>query len=75
MRDELLALDLPVAPKDALDIQLSGVFTLIRYTRNDAGHPTEREIGRDEAYGNLLLFPQYCKRVYDLIAHFQASPV
>jgi len=75
LRGELLALSLPPELKDALDIQLSGVFTLIRYSRNDAGHPTGQKIDRDTAHGNLLLFPQCCKRVYDLIEHFQRNPV
>ena len=73
LRDELLALSLPPELKDALDIQLSGIFTLIRYTRNDAGHPTGRTIGRDAAHGNILLFPQYYKRANELIEHFQAN--
>jgi hypothetical protein len=71
IRIELLILNLPGDLKDALDIQLSGIFTLIRYSRNDAGHPTGRMIDRDMAHGNLLLFPHYCKRVYDLINYFK----
>ncbi len=75
LRNELFKLTLPSPLYDALDIQLSGIFTLIRYSRNDAGHPTGRVIDRDMAHGNLLLFPQYCKRVYDLIEYFKTHPV
>ena len=75
LRGELIALALPSDLGDALDIQLSGVFTLIRYSRNDAGHPTGQAIDRDVAHGNLLLFPQYCKRVYGLINYFQTNTV
>ncbi len=75
LRDELLTLSLPSELADALDIQLSGIFTLIRYSRNDAGHPTGRAVGRDVAYGNLLLFPQYCTRVYGLIEYFKTNSV
>jgi hypothetical protein len=75
LRKELLALTLPAELGDALDIQLSGIFTLIRYSRNDAGHPTGRTVDRDVAHGNLLLFPQYCKRVYDLIDYFQTASI
>ena len=71
IRDNILAQPFPAPPKDSLDLHLSGVFTLLRYTRNDAGHPTERSIDRQTAYANHLLFPQYCKRVYDLIAHLR----
>jgi len=75
IRDELLALSIPSHLKDALDIQLSGIFTLIRYSRNDAGHPTGRLIDKDLAHGNLLLFPQYVKRVYGLIDYFKNNSV
>lgn len=75
LRNELLALTLTPSLRDALDIQLSGIFTLIRYSRNDAGHPTGRVIDRDMAHANLLLFPSYCKRVYDLIEYFKTHPV
>ena len=75
LREELLKIGLPGELKDALDIQLSGIFTLIRFSRNDAGHPTGRTVDRDLAHGNLLLFPQYCKRVYELIDQFRTNPV
>jgi hypothetical protein len=75
LRNELLAVNLPSSLKDALDIQLSGVFTLIRYSRNDAGHPTGRVVDRDMAHASLLVFPQYCKRVYDLIDYFGTHTV
>lgn len=75
LRNDLLALSLPTELKDALDIQLSGIFTLIRYSRNDAGHPTGRIVDRDMAHGNLLLFSQYCKRVYELTGYFKVNTV
>lgn len=71
VRELLLGQDLTPELKDALDIQLSGIFTLMRYTRNDAGHPTGRVFDRDTAHAGLLLFPQYCKRVYDLVTYLQ----
>lgn len=64
---------LPKAQKDALDTQLSGIFILIRYSRNDAGHPTGQTISRDEAFANLRLFRQYCRRVYSLIEYLRTS--
>ncbi len=75
LRQRLLALALPADLQDALDVQLSGVFTLIRYSRNDAGHPTGRTVDRSVAHGNLLLFPQYCTRVYALMSYFAAHQV
>lgn len=77
IRGELLrpALALPAELGDALDIHLSGIFTLIRYSRNEAGHPTGQSIDRDTVHANLLLFPQYCKRVYRLLAYLRANSV
>jgi hypothetical protein len=75
LREELLGINLPSQIQDSLDIQLSGIFTLLRYSRNDAGHATGRSIDRDMAHANLLLFPHYCKRVYDLIEYFKTNTV
>jgi hypothetical protein len=60
---------------DDLDIQLDGVFNLIRNTRNDAGHPTGVAMDRRRAYANLQLFTPYCKTVYAMISYFQRNPI
>ena len=60
---------------DDLDIQLDGVFNLIRNTRNDAGHPTSTNIDRRLAYANLQLFIPYCSRIYNLIAYFNNNAI
>lgn len=77
IRDELLkpTLGLPTELTDALDIHMSGIFTLIRYSRNEVGHPTGLVVDRDTAHANLLLFPQYCKRIYGLIAYLRTNSV
>jgi hypothetical protein len=75
LRSELLALPLPPDLLDALDIQLSGIFTLIRYSRNDAGHPTGQTVDQEVVHGNLILFPHYCKRVYALMDHISSNPI
>lgn len=75
LRNKLNKLTLPPELADALDIQISGFFTTIRYSRNDAGHPTGRKFNRDEVLGLLHLFPGYCKRVYGLIRYFVNNPV
>ena len=58
-----------------LDVMLDGCFTLIRNCRNEAGHPTGRQIGRDECFANLQLFKAYCKRVYDLVAWLKENRI
>jgi hypothetical protein len=47
-------------PEDA-EIQLAGIYNLIRCQRNDIGHPRSAPpvINRDEAYAYLRLFPSY----------------
>lgn len=74
-RLEPIASRLPGDLGDDLKSMLDGSFHLIRTTRNDAGHPAGKLIDRDTMRGNLLLFPAYCRRVYSLIDHFQATPV
>jgi len=61
--------------KEDLRAELSGTFDLIRKTRNDAGHPTGRQISREEAHNLLLLFPQYCRVVYDTIEWLRTHPL
>lgn len=63
--------DLPNQLKEGLDIQLSGIFEIIRRTRNDAGHPRGEIPGRQAAHACLLLFPGYYKTVYSLCEHLR----
>jgi hypothetical protein len=61
----------PLLPADVeadLDVTLSGIFTLLRNLRNEAGHPTGTSVDREQAYANLLLFPTYLKKVYLLMS-------
>jgi len=53
--------------KEDITAELSGIFDLIRKTRNDAGHPTGRPVERDEAFALLELFPTYCRTAYEVI--------
>lgn len=59
--------DLPKELKENLDTYLIGLFSIIRSTRNDAGHPSGKEIRREHLYAHLVTFPNYLKKVYDLI--------
>ncbi len=66
---------LPAVIRDDLGIHLDGILNWIRVCRNDVGHPTGRKIVRSLAHSNLQLFIPYCRRAYDLIAHFDAHPI
>ncbi|MEH1947953.1 MAG: hypothetical protein V7K77_13510 [Nostoc sp.] len=58
---------LPRELKENLDNYLIGLFSIIRSIRNDAGHPTGKEMPREHLYACLVTFPEYLKKVYDLI--------
>lgn len=77
LKKEIIAIrnTLPRGLSEDLESQFDGIFTLIRVTRNDAGHPSGRIINRGVAYTNLQLFPMYCKRVYGLIVYFNKNPI
>jgi hypothetical protein len=53
-----------------LETYLDGAFIIIKYHRNDAGHPTHTDFDRESSYFNFNLFPAYCRRISDLIGHF-----
>ncbi len=71
--DSLVKPKLSSELSDDLNIQFDGVFNLIRFYRNDAGHPTGTQIERMSAFTSLILFVPYCKRVEDLINWLEAS--
>lgn len=52
---------------DDLSVFVSGIFSLIRQTRNASGHPTGRRLDRSEANALLLQFPAYCERIENLL--------
>ncbi|MDF5710041.1 MAG: hypothetical protein PUP90_20830 [Nostoc sp. S4] len=58
---------LPYDIKENLDNYLTGVFSIIRTHRNDAGHPSGKTIQRELLYSYLVIFPAYLEKVYTLI--------
>jgi hypothetical protein len=71
--DSLARPKVPPELGDDLDLQFDGVFNLIRFYRNDAGHPTGTRIERMSAFTSLVLFVPYCKRVEDLVNWLDAN--
>ena len=65
---------LPKDLREDIDLQLTAIFSLIRITRNDVGHPSGRVIDRDLAYSNLRIFIPYVRRIYDLVTWFSQNP-
>jgi hypothetical protein len=59
----------------SIDIELDGIFNLLRMARNDAGHPTGLTPEPSQVYAYLQVFVSYCKFVHKLMEHFRAHPV
>jgi len=80
--DAIMArLNSPVTPLPAdlnedLDLHLRASYnTIIRPTRNDAGHPTGRRLDRADANALLMLFSKYCKTAYDLMGWLSKNKI
>jgi hypothetical protein len=58
---------LPYDIKENLDTYLTGLFSIIRTHRNDAGHPSGKVIQREHLYSYLVVFPTYLEKVYALM--------
>lgn len=74
LKNALLAVSLPPSLSKNLELKLDGLFAVIRCGRDVAGHPVTQSPDRETAHAQLLLFPQYCKRVHALIQHFKKGP-
>lgn len=61
--------------KEDITAELAGIFDLIRKTRNEAGHPTGRQVEREEAFALLQLFPSYCDVSYAVISWLNGRPI
>lgn len=67
---------LPAMPYDIRENYtntLTGIFQMIRYNRNQAGHPTGTSIDKDTLFANLQVFIPYCKYIYSLIDYFSIN--
>jgi hypothetical protein len=53
--------------REDISAELSGIFDLIRKTRNDGGHPTGRRVEREETSALLQRFPTHCATVYGVM--------
>ena len=60
---------LPDGLADALT--LDAVADLLRITRNEAGHPTGKQIDEDTAYTHLQMGAAYLQKMTQLKAHFE----
>jgi hypothetical protein len=66
--EKIINLDPEVS--ENLDSNLEGIMNTIRRFRNDSGHPSGKEVSREQCYVNLNLFILYCKTAYQLMDYF-----
>lgn len=66
---------LPPKLQENITTHLEGIFTLIRNQRNDTGHPTGKDVSRDEIFAYQLLFVMYCKDIYELTKWLTDNPL
>jgi len=57
----------PLDLRERLEPGINSIFGMYRVNRNEAGHPTGKQLSRDEANANLILFNHYIKNVYALM--------
>jgi hypothetical protein len=61
----------PQLPDDLGDhLTMDAVADLLRITRNDAGHPTGRDVDEDTAYTHLQMAARYLEKMTALQRHF-----
>lgn len=61
----------PYEIRENFNNTFNGVYQMIRNNRNDAGHPTGKQIDKDNLFSNLRVFIPYCKYIYDLKKHLE----
>jgi len=66
---------IPKKERNEFNEIIDSVFTMIRYYRNDAGHPSGKEISKNTAYINMSIFPHYTKIIYSLMEFLEKNTI
>jgi len=66
------AKSLPKELQSDWEIYLDGIFNFVRLNRNDAGHPTGKELSAKVVYANLQIFADYARYIFDLKKYLQS---
>ena len=64
---------IPSELKEDYNVTLVGIFEIIRRNRNEAGHPTGKQVEKEILFSHLQVFIPYCKYVYRLIDFFTTN--
>jgi len=68
LREALADVQLPAPAAAALDRDIPGLLSLLRYARDEAGMPCPRPVDRETAHAILLLFSGHCAGISTLLA-------
>lgn len=60
--------------REDIEFHVKGIFELIRNQRNDSGHPTGKDVSRDDMLINLRLFITFCNNLYNLVEWLKQNP-
>lgn len=66
LKSHLMA-KLPDEIKEHFEVSFTTLSALFRELRIDVGHPSGKTVSSEQAHANLIVFPLYIKKVYDLI--------
>ncbi len=70
---EPLKSNIPDELSDSMSLWLDSVLDLLRIYRNEAGHPTGKQLAREDAFINLQMFARYLQKLYALKAVFDSG--
>ena len=65
---------LPPELVNGMSLTFDSVLDLLRISRNEAGHPTGKDVSREDQYISLQMFARYLQRLYALRSFFQKGP-
>ncbi len=72
---EPLKSSIPDELSGSMSLTLDSVLDLLRVYRNEAGHPTGKQVARDDAFVNLQMFARYLEKLYALKTFFDSGPL
>ncbi len=66
--------ELPDDLSDGMALTFDSILDLLRIYRNDAGHPTGKQMSRDDSFINLEMFVRYLQKLYAFKSFFDEVP-
>ncbi len=67
--------EIPDELTDNMSLTMDSILDLLRIYRNESGHPTGRNISREDAFINLQMFARYLEKIYKLKSFFESDNI